>query len=512
MRTVRGGKVKKGNKTRRTSVLSMGPGKARKFFLMGESYCRFLLPEYLEFDGILRDVDGYLTNHQLHSVSGKAHEHSGVNHTILDNKDGRYAWRPMELIHPAAYVDLVHLITEPTNWRQLQGRFRSLRSEKRIACMSIPVQGGKRDGKRPRRDRAAKIRRWWEEIEQRSIRLALKYQHVCHTDITDCYGALYTHSVAWAMHGKRKAKRCRNDKNLLGNGVDRRLRAMREGQTNGVPQGSVLIDLVVELVLCYADRKIGQGAKEAGICDYKILRYRDDYRIFVNDAREGELLLKIVSEVVRSLGLKLNAGKTVSSDDVLTSAVKEDKVGWNGSVQRRHVLQKHLLLIRELSKSYPHSGSLDEALASFDRRLAGRKRVGHARELISLVVDIAVRNPRAYAVCASILSKLLMRLTPKRRRRVLDALRQRFAKIPHTGHLQIWLQRFTYPVDPEEQYEEPICELVAGKPVAIWNSDWINSEGLSRLLDPMKIVNAKRLKKLRPTISPAEVNVFVPRS
>ena len=502
-------KVKKGKKARRKAVLSMGPGKARKFFLRGESYCRFLLPEYVEFDGILRDVDKYLANRSLHSVSGKAHEHSRVNHTVLDNKDGRYAWRPMELIHPAAYVDLVHWITEPDNWRKLRRRFRSLRRESRIACMSIPVQGGKRDGKRPRRDRAAKIRRWWEEIEQRSVRLALEYEYVCHTDITDCYGALYTHSVAWAMHGKRKAKRCRRENGLLGNGVDRRLRDMREGQTNGVPQGSVLIDLVVELVLCYADRKIGKGAKKAGISDYRILRYRDDYRIFVNDAREGELLVKIVSEVVRSLGLKLNPGKTVSSDDVLTSAVKEDKVRWNGSVQRRRLLQKHLMLIRDLSKSYPHSGSLDTALAGFDRRLAGRKRIGHPRELISLVVDIAVHNPRAYAVCVSILSKLLTRLTAKRRQQVLAALRQRFAKIPHTGHLQIWLQRFTYPVDPKEQYEEPICELVAGKQVAIWNNDWIKSKPLSKLLDPAKIVKAKRLKKLKPTISPDEVDVIV---
>lgn len=505
-------KPKKDKKAGRTPILRMGPGKARRFLLRSESYCRFGLPDYLDFDGVLQDVGKFLTTHALSSASRKAHEHSRVNHTILDNKDGRYAWRPMELIHPALYVDLVHLITKKSNWRRLRRRFEALNRERRIATMSIPVEGEKRDGKRPRRDRAAMIRQWWEEIEQRSIRLSLEYEYVCQTDITDCYGSLYTHSVAWAMHGKRKAKRRRTDKGLLGNGIDRRLQDMKEGQTNGVPQGSVLIDLIVELVLCYADRKIGQKAKRAGITDYRILRYRDDYRIFVNSPPEGERLVKIVSEVMSSMGLKLNPGKTVSSDDVLTSVVKDDKIRWNGSVQRRRGLQQHLMLIRELSRSHPHSGSLVKALAIFDRRLERRKRIRDPRELLSIVVDIALRNPRTYAVCASIISKLLPRLKAKQRQRFLAAVRRRFDKIPHTGHLQIWLQRLTYPSNPKEKYEEPLCALVAGERGKIWNSDWITSKVLKNLLDPSKIVNGAKLNKLAPIISPDEVDIFEPTS
>ena len=504
--------LKKDKKARRTPILSMGPGKARRFLLRGESYCRFRLPDYVEFDGMLEDVDKYLTTHALSSASSKAREHSGVNHTILDNKDGRLAWRPMELIHPALYVDLVHLITEKANWRKLRRRFEALNRASRIACMSIPVEGEKRDGKRPRRDRAAMTRQWWEEIEQRSIRLALEYEYVCQTDITDCYGSLYTHSVVWAMHGKRKAKQSRTNMSLLGNGIDRRLQDMNEGQTNGVPQGSVLIDLVVELVLCYADRKIKKRAERSGITDYRILRYRDDYRIFVNSPPEGEGLIKIVSEVMSSMGLKLNPGKTESSDDVLTSVVKDDKIRWNGSVQRRRGLQQHLMLVRELSKSHPHSGSLVKALASFDRRLDRKKRVRDPRELLSMVVDIALRNPRTYAVCTSIVSKLLPCLKAKQRKRFLTALGHRFDKIPHTGHLQIWLQRLTYPSNPKERYEEPMCALVAGEHADIWNSEWIKSKALKNLLDPKKIVNGAKLNKLAPIISPDEVNLFEPTS
>ena len=506
-------KRKKLRKRGRTPILDLGPGAARKFLLKGGSYCRFPLPKYLVFDALLREVSNYLTNHGFASVTDKPREHTRVNHTILDNKDGLYAWRPMELIHPALYVNLVHRITEPANWKQLRRRFAALTKEDRIRCTSIPVEGTKRDGKRGRRDRAARARQWWEEMEQRSIGLALEYDYVWQTDITDCYGSLYTHSIAWAMHGKRNAKRNRRDPNLLGNAIDACMQDMKQGQTNGVPQGSLLVDLVVELVLCYADRKIGRKAKKANIKDYRILRYRDDYRIFVNNPLHGEQLVKIISEVMYSLGLKLNAGKTKSSDDVLTSVIKKDKIDWNASVQYRKGLQRHISLIREFARKHPHSGSLEKALTRFEARLTKRRKARNAHEMIAIVVDIAARNPRTYAICAAIVSKLLPLLRPKSaRKEVLRVIRKRFNKIPNTGHLQLWLQRVTYPQDPKEDYAEPVCRLVAGEDAAIWNSGWITSSSLKKLLDPATIIDAARLKKMAPTIEPDEVDLFEPIS
>ena len=101
---------------------------------------------------------------------------------------------------------------------------------------------------------AAQILSWWQGIEQASIELALEYDYVflC-ADITDCYGAIYTHSIAWAIHGKTVAKQNRTDKNLVGNVIDWYIQDMRHGQTNGIPQGSVLMDFIAEILLGYAD-------------------------------------------------------------------------------------------------------------------------------------------------------------------------------------------------------------------------------------------------------------------
>ena len=409
------------------------------------------------------------------------------------------------------YVELVHVITKKDNWEQLKKTFKILSENSRISCMSIPVVATKRDSKSNRNDHAAMVMHWWEEIEQRSVRLALEYEYIFQTDITDCYGSLYTHSIAWAMHGKNKAKSCKKDTSLLGNVIDSKMQDMNEGQTNGVPQGSMLVDLVAELVLCYGDSEISKKANQQDIGDYQILRYRDDYRIFVKNPVDGEHVVKIISEVMYSLGLKLNSGKTISSNDVLTGVVKEDKIHWIGSVQRRHDLQKHLMLIRELSKAHPHSGSLVRALSKFNARLERRKKVNYAYEMISIVVDITLKNPRTYAICAAIISNLLPQLSSESiRKKVIKLIRRRFKKTPNTGHMQLWLQRITYPDDPNASYAEPVCELVAGKRVEIWNTKWVTSKILKSYLKPTRIVDDDMLEELVPEISREEVDLFAP--
>ncbi|QPF31263.1 hypothetical protein H0S56_09310 [Acinetobacter lwoffii] len=120
------------------------------------------------------------------------------------------------MIHPAFYIYLSNLICNETSWRLLQNRFKEFKNNKNISCYSLP----------PVEDFSSNsvssqnIHRWWKNIEQQSIELALIYDYVLHTDINNCYGSIYTHSIAWAIHGKDEAKKLKNDKNLLGNLID----------------------------------------------------------------------------------------------------------------------------------------------------------------------------------------------------------------------------------------------------------------------------------------------------
>ena len=84
------------------------------------------------------------------------------------------------------------------------------------------------------------------------------------------------------------------------------------------------MDLIAELVLGYADLKIASKIKAHSITDYKIIRYRDDYRIFTNNSRDGEYILKSIAEVMIELGLKLSPAKTGRSDQVILASVVID--------------------------------------------------------------------------------------------------------------------------------------------------------------------------------------------
>jgi hypothetical protein len=495
-------------KRRRTgrSVLDLSATEARAFFLKPESYCRVELPPYFDFRPLLRDVEKFLAKTPYDSLNLHPRSCEDVNYTIYWNKDGRYAWRPFQLIHPVLYVHLVDVVTAATNWSAIKSRFAEFQQNPNIRCLSIPQQSLTK-----RKDQGAQILNWWHGIEQGTIDLALDFNYILHADIADCYASIYTHSIAWALHGRATAKKKKSDKTLIGNLIDKCIQDMQHGQTNGIPQGSVLLDFVAEMVLGYADLMLGDKLTEQNLNDFKILRYRDDYRILVNDTELGEQILKSLTEVLIGLGLKLNAAKTSGAQAVIAGALKCDKQAWMSARQSDRDLQKHLLIIHSHGRNFPNAGSLLVALDEYYKRLKRVKSVQNPEQLISIAVDIGYSNPRAFPACAAIVSKLLSKLrTKKERRRAVERICGRLRRLPNNGHLEVWMQRISYHVDPEVRYGESLCRLVNGEQVDLWNNSWITEAGLKALVDPSRIVNRKRLAKVGPIVPRSEFVPFEP--
>ena len=61
------------------------------------------------------------------------------------------------------------------------------------------------------------------------------------------------------------------------------------------------MDFIAEMVLCYSDVLLTQKLQNIDRTEYRILRYRDDYRIFVNSPQIGEEILKNLTEVLIEL-------------------------------------------------------------------------------------------------------------------------------------------------------------------------------------------------------------------
>ena len=105
-------------------VLNMSANEAKKYFLKSSSYFNMSLPEYFDFTNLLNDVDCKINNIDKNKLkNNKPDKFDDVNYKFNQNKDGKYAWRMFQLIHPLIYIELVNIITEENNWKLIIERF-----------------------------------------------------------------------------------------------------------------------------------------------------------------------------------------------------------------------------------------------------------------------------------------------------------------------------------------------------------------------------------------------------
>lgn len=534
--------------THKKSVLEMDCKEAKQFFMKQESYCPLKLPEYFSFKHVLEDADKLLNKSEINSIQKadvKEQSVPNINCDIVINKDGKYDWRPMKIVHPIAYVDLVNTITSENNWKSINDRFATFRKNRSIKCISMPLNTeniGDSDTKEI-------ILNWWEEFEQYSISAALEYTYCVQTDITNCYGSIYTHSISWAIDGKTNAKKSRGKEKTLGEKIDQKIRNMQFGQTNGIPQGGALFDFIAEIVLGYADYQLEQKIIEEKIGEYQIIRYRDDYRIFSNSKEELDLIVKQLSDTLSELNMHFNIKKTHYTTDLITSAIKPDKLYWNshsvsifsnnkdadgkkicGDKTVYHMsLQKHLLEIYILSKKFPNSGSIKKALSQYIGRLDQLKELPEDyRQLISITTNIIILNPNAIMQGVAVISRIFELMEDNENKESETAndskktsdndisefatkILNRLYSIPNTEYLQIWLQRICVATKKDSnKYSSSLCKKVSGiinqdkkenvknkeeeENVQIWDSTWIGGKFEEKSVVNEEILDSVELK------------------
>lgn len=506
-------------------VTEMDGKEAKRFFLKHKSYINFDLPPYMDFSQLLVFTSAAIGKQTLNDLCKKdrngkpmsSRNFEGVNYTILSNKDGAYSWRPLQLIHPVLYVELINVMTEKKNWKIITDRFEDF-SKGYIKCISLP-----RESLTDASDTASQINNWWEQIEQQSLKKSLEFDYIYSTDITDCYGSIYTHSVEWALDkdGKQgvKANRATSRKasNILGASIDNRLMNMNRGQTNGIPQGSALMDFIAEIVLGYADLELTEKIKSEGIkpSEFFILRYRDDYRILTNNPPLGRLILKHLNHILYELGLKMNPTKTSESADVITSSLKKEKVEAITTAPIQQYFQKEAVRIYQLSKKYPNSGLVLTQLEDFYDRLSSNKNPIHVdyEVLIAIFTMISVLSPRTIHWTAAINSKIMERIKDEKKRAALTRLIiNKFSKMPNIGFIDVWLQRISAPIGIEVGYKDRLTKLNLAEinNSELWNCDWLKKP----IKDSIDIGDVSQLKYqldnklITPVIERAEVETF----
>jgi len=196
--------------------------------------------------------------------------------------------RLMDIPNPLHQIRLCEILSK--NWDYLE----NFVSSSNIS-LSTPKKGI---------DRALSPSRKYAEISYERAMNSTSSRYLLKTDISRYYSTIYTHSISWALHGKKRAKSNRSRK-LIGNQIDEYIRNTTDGQTLGIPVGPDSSFLVAEIIGTAMDKKISKKLGEV-----KGFRYIDDYYLYFSTRSEAESALHIVISILKEFELELNPAKT----------------------------------------------------------------------------------------------------------------------------------------------------------------------------------------------------------
>jgi hypothetical protein len=194
---------------------------------------------------------------------------------------------------------------------------------------------------------------------------------ILQTDVLSFYHAIYTHSIPWALHSKRVAKRNRSttDPTVFGNLIDALMRSCQDGQTIGIPVGPDTSRIISEIILCAVEQQVGQSNFSKLSAGY---RYMDDFYLCFSSHVDAEAFLASLRDAILGFDLQLNASKTRIIDALEFNEerwpgdITQLRIRSNGKNQRRDLMRFFTESIR-LAKSWP-----DESIATFSIRKSSR--------------------------------------------------------------------------------------------------------------------------------------------
>ena len=527
------------------TVLSLKSSEALDYFMSTCQFHAFELPEYFDFTQVLDFVRKSIGNKPycecvVESASGMQY----VNFDIMLNKDGHYAVRPLTLSNPYLYYFIAREICQAKNWTAIKECFKHYNVPTITSC-AIPVIPEEVESFHE----STTVFNWWNEVEQKSIELSMEYRYMFVTDITNCYGAINPETIDWAL--SMKDTPYVTDKNHeMAHNLITYLRDIQQGRNMGIPQGSNLYNMIAEIILGYCDLLLYQqleGIKE----DYKIIRYRDDYRIYCNDRDTLEQISYTLQRVLESLNLRMNSSKTKISDSIITDSIKHDKLWYIENTpifNKKGVdfdsVEKHLLYILLFGRKFPNGGQIRTLLSDLDGRIEKhlksckekwedvfieifddpmpghekafmeekkKKQIhnnyipgGSIKAMCAIIAQIALENVDACHYALKVASRLIDSLNDEKLKQ--DIRNKLFARMigrPNSTYTELWLQNMTYQYDKRARkcpYTARLCKVVMGDKHDLWNNSWLKPE-FTQGFDQSSIVNQETLAKVTPIIT-----------
>ena len=209
--------------------------------------------------------------------------------------------RTFGIIDPEIHSDVARTIAN--NWKTLLGSL--FHSGNKVCSNSFPIPLHRRKVGTIGSLRGGRMIYEFIEMAEHDIALlAYRYNYLITTDVKNFYPSIYTHSIPWAIHGKKLIRKVKHRHNFshFGNRLDKLFQNANDGYTVGIPVGPVVSDLISEIVLSGVDRLLSKKLNRKVF----VVRFKDDYRILAKEEADGKSVIKDLQAALKEYRLELN--------------------------------------------------------------------------------------------------------------------------------------------------------------------------------------------------------------
>lgn len=324
--------------------------------------------------------------------------------------------RTFGIIEPKIHNDIAYHITR--NWKAMVDAM--IPSDSLVTSYSFPVPvNRKRPGRMGELRSGRMIYEFLAMTDDALATVAYRFTHIVKADIKNFYPSIYTHSLAWAIHGKRSIRHGRKGKNrrdltLVGNRLDKLFQVANDGCTNGLPIGPAVSDIASEIVISAVDRVLTAELKKNAV-DCEAVRFKDDYRILVSSEADARKVIKILQAALKEYNLELSDQKTTVmalpdglfrpwvSRYHLVHPRKKKRFTWK---QFRELY----LAVVAIDTRHPNTGVIDRFLADITTSKGKLKiMVGHfnLEKVVSMLLMLGTLRVKAFPKVMAILEQVV---------------------------------------------------------------------------------------------------------
>ena len=300
--------------------------------------------------------------------------HSGST-LFFDGATYRGTLRTFGVINPINYFLLSKFIAD--NWSDISRMYRmSMSSGEKPTFSSNP------SGERGIDRQTLTFKR------KRQHHMASNFPIVLSLDINRFYGSIYTHSIPWAILGKREAKRrlARGTlKKHWSDKLDTLVRNCNQRQTVGVPIGPDTSRIISEILLSRIDADL--TSSPTNISHSRVFHNIDDYQIGAFDQSEVESAQSQFVRTISRYELRLNDSKT-SVDHGMEFAPANFQVHFDaleGKDGKKFVEHLFEILYSQIPL-HPDLNVLGYALKAFALDLASNRETSLVREYLQRLI------------------------------------------------------------------------------------------------------------------------------